>query len=183
LSAVAEDCIKFDIPFLVEPKTYRLDGEKMDSVEFARRLPEMVIETARQITALPVDVLKAEFPADVKYEKDTLRLSGYCRQLDAASESPWVILSAGVDYDTFKQQVKLACEAGASGFLGGRAIWQEALDFTDTADRYKYFQDVAAVRLQELGSIAGQHARSWHDKWGLSPDRLADINGEWYKRY
>ncbi len=183
IASVAEDCAKYDIPFLAEPKTYRLEGEKMDSTEFARSLPKMVIETARQITALQVDVLKAEFPADVKYEKDPGKLAEYCRQLDAASLSPWVILSAGVNYDTFKQQVRLACEAGASGFLGGRAIWQEALDLKDNADRYSYFQEVAAARLRELGNIAGQYARSWYDKWGLSPDRLAEIDEDWYKRY
>ncbi|MEI6186312.1 MAG: tagatose 1,6-diphosphate aldolase, partial [Dehalococcoidia bacterium] len=124
IAGVAGDCIKYDIPLLVEPKTYRVEGETLDSAAFARSLPQMVIETARQITALPIDVLKAEFPADLKYEQDADRLAGYCRQLDQASAVPWVILSAGVDYDTFKQEVTIACQAGASGFLGGRAIWQ-----------------------------------------------------------
>lgn len=103
ISKVAQECIKYDIPFLVEPKTYRIKGETMDSQEFAYRLPEMVIQTASEITALPVDVLKAEFPADMKYEKDVARMTEHCRQLDAASATPWVILSAGVDYETFKR--------------------------------------------------------------------------------
>ena len=97
IAGVAGDCIKYDIPLLVEPKTYRVEGETLDSAAFASSLPQMVIETARQITALPIDVLKAEFPADLKYEQDADRLAGYCRQLDQASAVPWVILSAGVD--------------------------------------------------------------------------------------
>ncbi len=31
--------------------------------------PDLVVETARLITALPIDVLKAEFPADISLSK------------------------------------------------------------------------------------------------------------------
>ena len=44
---------------------------------------------------------------------------------DAASERPWVLLSAGVDYPDYYKQVQMAMEAGASGVLGGRAFWKE----------------------------------------------------------
>lgn len=180
---VAADCIKYDIPLLVEPKTYRVEGESMDSAEFARNLPQMVIETARQITALPIDVLKAEFPADLKYEQDTVKLADYCRQLDGASSVPWVILSAGVDYDTFKQQVTIACQAGASGLLGGRAIWQEATEMESRDSRISFLSGTAAKRMQELVEIAGRYARPWYGKFGLSAEKLADTDAGWYRRY
>lgn len=180
---VAETCIKYDIPFLVEPKTYRIEGESIDSKEFAQRLPEMVIETARQITALPIDVLKAEFPADMAYEKDTVKLIQYCRELDAASRVPWVILSAGVDYPTFKEEVTIACKAGASGFLGGRAIWQEAMEMGEREKRVDLFNKVAAQRLKELAQIAEQSARPWYDKLGLKARSLISIGENWYRNY
>ncbi|MBN1374948.1 MAG: tagatose 1,6-diphosphate aldolase [Dehalococcoidia bacterium] len=180
---VAAECIKYDIPFLVEPKTYRVEGEKMDSAEFAEKLPEMVIQTAREITALPVDVLKAEFPADMKYEKDYTRLMEHCRRLDEASRIPWVILSAGVDFQTFKNQVTIACKAGASGFLGGRAIWQEAMELAGREERLKFFRSVAVKRLRELAEIAETDGRPWHEKFGLRKGKLADIDQEWYSRY
>ena len=183
IAAVAADCNKYDIPLLVEPKTYRVEGEQMDSAEFARRLPEMVIETARQITQLPVDVLKAEFPADVKYEKDAAKLAGYCRGLDAASRIPWVILSAGVDYDTFKQQVIVACRAGASGFLGGRAIWQEALEISERAERLKFFRDVAGSRLKELSKITAENAKPWFAKMGVRESDITSTGPAWYRNY
>ncbi len=183
IEKVAADCLKYDIPFLVEPKTYRVEGEVMDSAEFARRLPEMVIETAQQITALPVDVLKAEFPADMKHEKDTSKLAEHCRQLDAASLAPWVILSAGVDYSTFKDQVTIACKAGASGFLGGRAIWQEAMEIGDRNKRLEFFKNVAAQRLIELAQIAGNSARPWYQKLGLSAGSLSKVDENWYRNY
>lgn len=183
IAKVAADCIKHDIPLLVEPKTYRVEGETMDSAEFARNLPQMVIETARQITALPIDVLKAEFPADMKYDQDTVKLAGYCRQLDGASSVPWVILSAGVDFDTFKQQVTIACQAGASGFLGGRAIWQEATEMASRDSRINFLSGIAAKRMQELGEVAARYARPWYGKFGLSAEKLADTDADWYRRY
>ena len=183
IARVADECIKYDIPFLVEPKTYRVEGEKMDSKEFAGKLPEMVIETARQITALPIDVLKAEFPADMKYDKDVSELGQYCKQLDAASRTPWVILSAGVDYETFKDEVTIACKAGASGFLGGRAIWQEAMQIADRQKRIEYFKTVAGKRLEELAHITEKHARPWYEKLGLKPSHLIDVDQDWYRKY
>ena len=183
IAGVAGDCIKYDIPLLVEPKTYRVEGETLDSAAFARSLPQMVIETARQITALPIDVLKAEFPADLKYEQDADRLAGYCRQLDQASAVPWVILSAGVDYDTFKQEVTIACQAGASGFLGGRAIWQEATEIESRDGMLSFLSGVAVKRMQELAEITGRYARPWYSKFGLSGEKLADTGAGWYSRY
>jgi tagatose 1,6-diphosphate aldolase len=180
---VAADCAKYDIPLLVEPKTYRVEGEVMGSAEFADRLPEMVIETARQMTALPIDVLKAEFPADVSHEKDNKKLEGYCRDLDAASRIPWVILSAGVDYATFKQQVEMACRAGASGFLGGRAIWQEGLEIKDRAERLNFLKGEASGRMKELAAIAEGSGQPWYVKFGLKADKLGEAGPEWYRGY
>ena len=49
-----------------------------------------------------------------------------CQKLDETSTLPWVILSAGVDIEEFIENVNLATDAGASGFLlCGRAIWKE----------------------------------------------------------
>ena len=183
IEMVADDCIKYDIPFLVEPKTYRLEDEAMDSADFASRLPEMVIETARQITVLPINMLKAEFPANMEYEKDSSKLFDYCCQLDQASEVPWVILSGGVDYATFKTQLSIASRAGASGFLGGRAIWQEAMEISDRNRRFEFFKATAVQRIRELSDIAEGHARPWYQKLGLSPDNLAPTDANWYKRY
>ena len=183
IAGVAADCDKYDIPLLVEPKTYRVEGEVMDSTEFARRLPELVIETARQITELPVDVLKAEFPADVKYEKDAAKLAGYCRGLDAASRIPWVILSAGVDYGTFKEQVAIACRAGASGFLGGRAVWQEALEISGRDGRLKFFREVAGNRLKELAKITAENGKPWFAKLGVKESGITATGPDWYRGY
>ena len=116
--------------------------------------PGLVIETARQVTALPIDVLKAEFPADNKIERDEKKLLELCQELDQSSRLPWVLLSAGVDFDSFKKQVEIACKAGASGFLAGRALWQEGVQTRPREERLNFFQNTAAPRLKKLAEIA-----------------------------
>ncbi|HEX9976784.1 MAG TPA: tagatose 1,6-diphosphate aldolase [Dehalococcoidales bacterium] len=183
IDRVARDSIKYDIPFLVEPVSYAI-GKEVDNPErFAKVKPELVIRTAREVTALPIDVLKAEFPADLRYLSDKGRLLELCRQLDASSRVPWVILSAGVDFEMFYQQVEIACQAGASGFLGGRAIWQEAMNITDTRERVRFLKTVAVDRLKKLVDVANKYAVPWYRKYGLTAGKLAEVSEDWYQSY
>ncbi|MDZ4247126.1 MAG: tagatose 1,6-diphosphate aldolase [Dehalococcoidia bacterium] len=183
VNSVAEQCIKFDIPFLVEPVSYPVGSEVNNPEEFAGEKGELVIETARQVTALPIDVLKAEFPADIHYKKDESELMELCHKLDASSQVPWVILSAGVDFDLFYRQVEIACQAGASGFLGGRAIWQDAMGMDDTGERVKYLSTVAVDRLKRLIEITSKYATPWYKKAGLDNQKLAAVSENWYREY
>lgn len=183
IQVVAEECLKYDLPFLVEPKTYPVKGENTKSPQFAAQKTSLVVETARQITSLPIDVLKAEFPADLKYEKDKAKLLEICQQLDKASQVPWVILSAGVNYEMFRKEVEIACQAGASGFLGGRAIWQEAIHFEDKKERVKFLSTTVADRLKELAEIATKYAVPWYRKFGIEAHELAATPENWYKSY
>ncbi len=183
VNMVARECIEYDLPFLVEPKSYPVGDEINNPQEFADLKGELVIKTARDITALPIDVLKAEFPADLHYKKDRSELIELCRQLDASSQVPWVILSAGVDFELFCQQVEIACRGGASGFLGGRAIWQEAMHIDDARERTRYLSTVGVDRLKRLTEIAGKYAVPWYKKFGLTAHELADISERWYQEY
>jgi tagatose 1,6-diphosphate aldolase len=180
---VAEECLKHDIPFLVETQTYPIKDENTDKSKLATLKPGLVIETARQITSLPIDVLKSEFPADLKYETDRSKLIQHCRQLDEATPIPWVILSAGVEYETFRKEVEIACSSGASGFLGGRAIWQEALQFSDRKDRLKFLSTTVVDRLKELADIATKYAVPWYRKLGMTAHELAAVPENWYINY
>jgi tagatose 1,6-diphosphate aldolase len=183
VNAVARDCIKYDIPFLVEPVSYPAGSEINSPQEFASRKGDLVIKTAEDMTALPIDVLKAEFPADLNYEKNKSKLLKLCRKLDESSRVPWVILSAGVNFELFYQQVEIACQAGASGFLGGRAIWQEAMDIESARDRVKYLSTVGVDRMKRLTEIASKHAVPWYRKYGVAAQELTGIAEGWYKNY
>ena len=151
--------------------------------QFAAIKERVVIETARHMTALNIDVLKAEFPTDLRYQQDRSKLLDLCRQLDMASQVPWVILSAGVDFDRFYQEVEIACQAGASGFLGGRAIWQEAMHIDDIQERTRYLSTVAVDRLKKLTEIASKYAVPWYRKFRLAIHELAEISERWYQEY
>lgn len=184
VNAVAEECLKFDIPLFVEPVSYPVGNEVGKPEEFARRKEEIVIETARQITALPIDVLKAEFPADLSYRKDERDLARLCQELDKASRVPWVLLSAGVNIETFSMQVEIACEAGASGFLGGRAIWQEVMPITDPQKRVEFLTTTVAERMKRLNRIVSEDGKAWWRKFGVSlEDVSAAVSEEWYRKY
>jgi len=183
VNGVAMECIKYDLPFVVEPKSYPIGNQINNPAEFAAVKEQLVIKTAREVTALPIDVLKAEFPTDLRYKKDKSELIKLCHQLDMSSQVPWVILSAGVDFELFCQQVEIACQGGASGFLGGRAIWQEAMYIDDAKERVKYLSTVAADRLKRLTEIAYRYAVPWYKKLGVAAQELADISGSWYQEY
>ena len=178
---VAIECVKYDIPFLVEPVTYPVGGET--PADFAAKKTSLVVETARMMTALPIDVLKAEFPADAVGVPDDETLLEACRALDTASTKPWVILSAGADYEIFRREVDVACRAGASGFLAGRAIWQEAVPMTPKTARIRFLNTIGTDRLKEISSIAESCARPWYRKIGLAPDKLGVVDEGWHTRY
>jgi tagatose 1,6-diphosphate aldolase len=180
---LAEDCSRIDLPFLVEPKSYKVGGRERAPQEFARIKPQLVIETAQQVTTLPIDVLKAEFPADLKYERDEGRLLDLCHQLDLASQVPWVILSAGVNFDLFRREVEIACKAGASGFLAGRALWQEATYIQSHKERLKFLETTVAERLNLLAEIANTYGTPWWIKLGIKKGNFASVGEGWYWTY
>jgi tagatose 1,6-diphosphate aldolase len=106
-----------------------------------------------------------------------------CRALDAASARPWVILSAGAEYSVFRRQVELACRTGGSGFLAGRALWQEAVGMTDKTERLKFLNEVSAGRLKELTGIVERCGRPWYKKLGLDAENLVSVAPDWYREY
>jgi len=183
VARLADECLEEDIAFLVEPVGYPVGKEKESPKGFAEIKPDLVIETARQVTALPVDVLKAEFPADIKFEQDEAKLLRLCQELDRASLRPWVLLSAGVDFNSFKKQVEIACKAGASGFLAGRALWQEGAAIRSREERMEFFQNTAAARLKELAEIADNYGRPWYLKLEGEQGRSSPVTEGWYQIY
>ena len=188
VAGLADQCLEEDIAFLVESVSYPIEEERINqggtsSRKFAEIKPGLVIETARQITALPIDVLKAEFPADIKFEQDEGKLLGLCKELNRASRLPWVLLSAGVDFESFRKQVKIACKAGASGFLAGRALWQEGVRIRSREKRLDFFQNTAVPRLKELSEIADIYGKPWYFRLGAEDGKFAPLAEGWYRDY
>lgn len=150
VQSVAQDCARSEMPFFLEPLSCASDGSQAPLPPEQRR--EVVVETARRLVPLGVDVLKAEFPVDVNVEPQESAWHDACEELTDASDVPWVLLSAGVSYDVFLRQVRAACEAGASGVMAGRAVWREAVTL-DRLVRHTFLQSVGYERMRRLQSL------------------------------
>ena len=175
---IVTDCHRLDLPVFLEPMSYSIQEDvPKESAEFARERPEIVIETARRLSRTGADVLKLEFPVDIQHHASVSDWRIACRRVSDACAVPWVLLSAGVDFEQFKPQLRAACESGASGFLAGRAIWREAVAMS-AAERTDFLRDAALSRLQQLLNIAESEARPWTDFY-----QTPAFSQRWYETY
>jgi len=124
IAAVAA-CHEAGLPLIVEPLVYRWSTES--PAAYAEAYRRLVVSAAGRLQPLGADLLKVPFPVhDLAADPDAG--PDACRALsEACRETPWVLLGAGTDTETFLDQVRLAGSAGASGFLVGRGIWGPAL--------------------------------------------------------
>ncbi len=172
---VASACRALDLALFLEPLGFSLRAGERLVGEDRRRV---VLETARRLTPLGGDVLKAEFPYDAAVT-DRARWRDACEELTSAIDVPWVLLSGGADAATFEAQVAVACAAGASGVLAGRSIWAEAATMA-APDRDGFLVTTARQRLQALADIVDRTARPWMD--GAPQLRTTEpIPDDWYR--
>ena len=175
---LAAECQRFDIPLFLEPILYSPDPKvSKDSPGFAAQRPQLMVETVRRLGALKPDVLKLEFPVDCKYEKEEAVWQASCSKLNEAAPVPWTLLSGGDSFELFRDQLRVACQNGCSGFLVGRALWQEAV-YLQEEERSAYLKGEVSRRWQMLLSIAETYAQPWFKKY-----EAADVNEHWYKDY
>jgi len=158
VARVAADCQTYELPFFLEPLSYSLDPQRTKLPPAQKK--ELVVETAKRLTPLGVDVLKAELPIDPAAEDDERVWAAACHELTAASCVPWVLLSAGVSFESFLRQAAVACAAGASGILAGRALWAEALAMAEP-DRRAFLHSVVNERLSVLRQVVDSQAGPW----------------------
>ncbi len=170
ISCIADECMKHDLALMLEPLSYSLDESKKLSSDEKRTV---VVESARRLTHLNVDVLKAEFPLSAN---DTLQWADACKEISSASCVPWILLSAAVDFETFLKQVTAACNAGASGIAVGRAVWQEAVAMSGD-ERMKFLYGTGRRRLSRLNSLCHALAKPITDFYQV------DAPFDWYKTY
>lgn len=130
---IAMQCEQEEMVFLLEPLSYGID----DKIR-----PEIVVETARELKDIKVDIFKFEYPGTEQA----------CAQITEIVPAPWVLLSAGMVFDRYRIALKQAMENGASGFAVGRAVWQEFGQYQGS-DREKYFNEIALPRMKELIEI------------------------------
>jgi len=148
VAEVAANCHRHGLPLVVEPLVYRLQEE--DEHAYARGFAELVISATRELADSGADLLKLQFPGDARA----------CERVsEAASPLPWTLLGGNdVDGDGFADQLRVACVAGAVGFIAGRAIWGGALA-REASDQGAWLREQARPLLERLVGIADTHAR------------------------
>jgi tagatose-1,6-bisphosphate aldolase len=174
VAQIAEECTRHDLPFFLEPLTYSPDPQQTLDNETLRQI---VVEMAHRFSDLGVDVLKLQFPVDPAQEPDPARWQSAAEAVNAACAVPWTILSAGVDYDTFETQARIACTAGASGVIVGRAVWNEAI-VLNGVEREDFLQTTARQRMQRLAAICTDQAPPWFERCAAP-----EISETWYENY
>lgn len=180
VAAVAAQAVAEDIVFVLEPLLYPVTPAERASESLEGRRADLVVRSATDLVPLGPDILKVEFPAR---GLPSTEWEDACRHLDEATPIPWVLLSGGATFDEFVRWVEAACRAGASGFLGGRAVWEDGLRFTDRDERRRWLRTTGAGRMRRLANLAGEFGRPW---WKKYAPRLADLaapGATWYKGY
>ncbi len=177
-----DECLKHDILFLLEPLHFPYNGEDAKSESVLKRKAKTVIDTAHYLSRY-CDIYKAEFPGTMGVESDDVLMDNL-KKLNDVCVKPWVLLSAGVDYDKYKKQVEMAMKAGASGILGGRAFWKEFFEYKTSAERQKFAETECVRRVQETDAIV-KTGTPWFAKYGLSTEDLHGMRASdgWHARY
>ena len=146
VTEVVGQCRAAGLPLFCEPLALYDDPEDRTRA---------VLEGVRRLGPLGAEVLKLQFPVMPGTGRHAPEnWAEACAEVDRLSPVPWVILSEGSDFGLFRDQVRVACAAGASGFLGGRAIWRELATGRRDAQH-------AAGRMTELRAVAQAEGTAW----------------------
>lgn len=90
------------------------------------------------------NVFKLEYPGS----------SRQCQQVsETLKETPWILLTRGNSFDTFKDQLEIAIQNGCNGFLAGRALWQEVFKLNEV-EQNKFLKEILPNRFQQIKNIA-----------------------------
>ncbi len=144
---IIADCRAKGIPVVIENLIYERPGEELRG----QARENAIIEAARALNDLDIDLLKLEYPGSREG----------CRRLAAVLSRPWAVLSAGVPFDQFTDVIQIAFdEGGASGFIAGRSVWREVVSLTGQP-REQFLSSVALPRLERLVDVAERRARPW----------------------
>lgn len=185
IERIGAECRANDIPFFLEPISYSdaIGDEK--GIEFARAKPEKVTKYMQEFSQphYGVDVLKVEVPVNVRYVEGSLantdgqvaysraEAQQLFRSAAAASQVPFIYLSAGVTDEVFRETLKLAAEAGTpfSGVLCGRATWQDGIPAYGQggAEALRdWLLDRGVQNVLALNEVLATGAKPWWDFYG-----------------
>jgi tagatose 1,6-diphosphate aldolase len=201
VAKIGDACRRFDIPFVFELLVYPFLGASGHTTNYledpGKRAEDVLMSVAAFAgTEYGVDLFKVESPwpaadvpdpnaADVD-ETAINQVSSHFAELGRLAGRPWVMLSAGATKQQFSRVLRFAYDAGASGYLAGRAIWWDA---------FQQFPDWDAIRselvrdgvpyVESLNQLTDAHASPWttHPRFGDDGVQLAGAGPSFRTQY
>lgn len=178
---IGAECADRDIPFFLEFVGYDPAGGDVNSLEYAKKKPEIVAKSMEEFSKdkYQVDVLKVEIPVNMKFTEGTKSFKGqkayskqeainFYKQIAKVTKKPFIYLSAGVDDDEFRESLEIAAEAGVSynGVLCGRATWKGGIAVY-AKQGLKAFEtwlaDQGVKNIKALNAVLEKGAKSWEN--------------------
>ncbi|COE40563.1 tagatose-bisphosphate aldolase [Staphylococcus warneri] len=177
IERIGSECVAEDIPFFLEVLSYDDNIADNGNVEFAKVKPRKVNEAMKLFSEprFNVDVLKVEVPVNMKYVEGFAdgevvytkeEAAQHFRDQEAATNLPYIYLSAGVSAELFQETLKFAHEAGAkfNGVLCGRATWAGAVQVyieQGEAAAREWLRTTGFKNIDDLNKVLTKTATSW----------------------
>jgi sulfofructosephosphate aldolase len=136
-----ELCRRLGLPGIVEGVVRPADLASWSDAE----RDDAIAVTAADLGSTGPDLYKGEVPSYGLADHDATVTAA--RRITDSLDCPWVVLSSGVTAARFPAAVAACREAGASGFLAGRAIWADAIT---AEDQDGFLRSTSVERLKRL---------------------------------
>jgi tagatose 1,6-diphosphate aldolase len=148
-------------PFIFEILPYKLPSESED--EYHRKLPALSLGSAEAFAdaKFGVDLYKLALPAAAFGVKEwggsLYAMSEIRKTMDTFTKilpAPWLLLSGGLNADRFVAAMEAAADAGARGYLAGRAVWLDPLGaYPDIAKTRARLETEGRATLKRLNGV------------------------------
>ncbi len=170
-------CAKNDILLMTEELSFPRKGEEKTSPSFKARKVKNILEAAKLIGP-HTDILKLEFPGFIQ-EDSASQMEDNLHRLNETAIRPWVLLSAGEKFDLFAKQAEMAMASGSSGYMAGRAIFNESFDNSKNQDAF--LKSTGIERMKKLNALIEKSACGWMERYQITAQDLASsVNPQWY---
>lgn len=140
-----EDCQDNDLPLFLEIVTYVFKPGLSIQNQTGFEGSNLVLDSVKKFQEAGVvpDVWKLEYPGSF----------ASCQQLSLlVGDIPWILLTGGDNFDTFKTKLEDADKNGAKGFLAGRALWQETTTLQGE-EKLEFLSKTLPDRFKEISNI------------------------------
>lgn len=180
IERVGAECKAEDIPFFLEILSYDEKIADNKGIEFAKLKPHKVNEAMRVFSddRFGIDVLKVEVPVNMNFVEGFAdgevvytqeEAAQYFRDQEAATQLPYIYLSAGVSAKLFQETLVFASQAGAkfNGVLCGRATWADSVQVyieQGEAAAREWLRTIGYQNIDQLNQVLQETASPWTEK-------------------